>query len=87
MIQCSQRGRIMEQLHQEKGSKTKALYLQIKEIYRKKILNGELQLGDKIESELEIQKKYNVSRITARQAILDLEKEGMVKEVVVKERL
>lgn len=56
MIQCSQRGRIMEQLHQEKGSKTKALYLQIKEIYRKKILNGELQLGDKIESELEIQK-------------------------------
>lgn len=69
----------MEQLHQEKGSKTKALYLQIKEIYRKKILNGALQLGDKIESELEIQKKYNVSRITARQAILDLEKEGMVK--------
>ena len=28
---------------------------------------------------MEIQQKYNVSRITARQAILDLEKEGMVK--------
>lgn len=67
----------MEQLHQKKGSK--ALYVQIKDIYRKKILNGELQLGDKIESELDIQKKYGVSRITARQAILDLEKEGMVK--------
>ena len=67
----------MEKLNQKKGGK--ALYIQIKDIYRKKILNGELSLGDKIESELEIQKKYNVSRITARQAILDLEKEGMVK--------
>lgn len=67
----------MEQLYQKKGSK--ALYVQIKDIYRKKILNGELKLGDKIESELDIQKKFGVSRITARQAILDLEKEGMVK--------
>lgn len=56
-----------------------ALYLQIKDIYRQRILSGELKRGDKIESELEIQKKYGVSRITARQAILDLEKEGMVK--------
>lgn len=67
----------MEKLHQSKGAK--ALYVQIKEIYRKKILNGELRLGDKVESELEIQNKFGVSRITARQAILDLEKEGMVK--------
>lgn len=67
----------MDKLKQKKGSK--ALYLQIKDIYKKKILNGELKTGDKIESELEIQNKYGVSRITARQAILDLEKEGMVK--------
>mgnify|MGYP000217102590 CR=1 FL=1 len=62
----------MEKLTTKKGGK--ALYIQIKDIYRDKILSGELKLGDKIESEMEIQQKYNVSRITARQAILDLEK-------------
>lgn len=67
----------MEKLTTKKGGK--ALYIQIKDIYRDKILSDELKLGDKIESEMEIQQKYNVSRITARQAILDLEKEGMVK--------
>jgi GntR family transcriptional regulator len=66
----------MEKLQSKKGGK--ALYIQIKDIYRQKILSGELKPGDKIESEMEIQKKYGVSRITARQAILDLEKEGMV---------
>lgn len=66
----------MEKLESKKGGK--ALYVQIKDIYRRKILSGELQPGDKIESEMEIQKMYGVSRITARQAILDLEKEGMV---------
>lgn len=54
-------------------------YHQIKEIYRKKILDGELNVGDRVDSEMEIQEIYNVSRITARQAILDLEKEGLVK--------
>ena len=67
----------MEKLASKKGGK--ALYIQIKDIYRNKILSGELKPGDKIESELEIQNKFQVSRITARQAILDLEKEGMVK--------
>ncbi|MBP3853775.1 MAG: GntR family transcriptional regulator [Erysipelotrichaceae bacterium] len=61
------------------GTGNKALYLQIKDIYRDRILSGELKRGDRIESELEIQNEYDVSRITARQAILDLEKEGMVK--------
>lgn len=66
----------MEKLKSKKGGK--ALYIQIKDIYREKILSGELKHGDKIESEKEIQKRFGVSRITARQAILDLEKEGMV---------
>lgn len=67
----------MGQLADKKGAK--ALYIQIKDIYRDRIISGELKRGDRIESEMEIQKKFNVSRITARQAILDLEKEGMVK--------
>lgn len=66
----------MEKLKSKKGGK--ALYIQIKDIYREKILSGELKHGDKIESEMEIQKRFGVSRITARQAILNLEKEGMV---------
>lgn len=66
----------MEKLESRKGAK--ALYVQIKDIYRRRILEGDLQPGDKIESETQIQKMYGVSRITARQAILDLEKDGMV---------
>lgn len=64
-------------LDSSKGSKP--LYVQIKDIYRDKIVSGEYKLGDRIESENEIQQIYDVSRITARQAVMDLEKEGMVK--------
>lgn len=67
----------MDSLKIDKGSPSR--YFQIKEIYRERILSGDLKRGDKIPSEIEIQKQYNVSRITARQAILELEKEGMVK--------
>lgn len=67
----------MEELKIGKGYPS--LYLQIKDIFKNKIMSEELNLGDKIPSEIEIQKKFNVSRITARQAILELEKEGMVK--------
>lgn len=56
-----------------------SLYLQIKDIYKNKILSEEIKRGEKIPSEIEIQKIFDVSRITARQAILELEKEGMVK--------
>ena len=62
-----------------KGKGSPALYLQIKNIYKNKIISGQLKRGDRIDSELESQKEYGVSRITARQAIVDLEKEGMVK--------
>lgn len=38
-----------------------------------------MAVGDRVDSEMEIQEMYDVSRITARQAILELEQEGMVK--------
>lgn len=53
-----------------------ALYLQLCDIYRKKIINGEYKVGERIESEKEIQDLYGVSRITVRQAVDALEKEG-----------
>lgn len=67
----------MEELKNGKGYPS--LYLQIKDIYKNKILSEEIKRGDKIPSEIEIQREFDVSRITARQAILELEKEGMVK--------
>lgn len=54
-------------------------YKQIKEFYKKDIQDGVLAVGDRVDSEMEIQQMYDVSRITARQAILELEQEGMVK--------
>ena len=54
-------------------------YKQIKEFYKKDIQDGVLAVGDRVDSEMEIQEMYDVSRITARQAILELEQEGMVK--------
>ena len=54
------------------------LYLQISAILKEKILKKEYDYGDYIPSETELQKMYDVSRITARQAIQELEKGGLV---------
>lgn len=54
------------------------LYLQISAILKDKILKKEYDYGDYIPSETELQKMYDVSRITARQAIQELEKDAMV---------
>lgn len=54
------------------------LYLQLKEILVKKIKAGELKTGDKLPSEKELCETYSVSRITARQALAELAKEGLI---------
>lgn len=54
------------------------LYLQISARLREKIVEKVYEYGSTIPSEAELQKLYNVSRITARQAIQELEKEGLV---------
>lgn len=54
------------------------LYLQISAVLKEKIIKKEYEYGDYIPSEAELQKIYDVSRITARQAIQELEKDGMV---------
>lgn len=54
------------------------LYLQIKNHLKEKIENKDYKINDVIPGELELEKVYNVSRITVRQAILELEKEGYV---------
>ena len=67
----------MEQLDMNRGAAP--LYLQISQILREKILNREYAYDTIIPSEAELQKTYGVSRITARQAIQELEKDGLVK--------
>ncbi|HOL22874.1 MAG TPA: GntR family transcriptional regulator, partial [bacterium] len=51
---------------------------QIKEDIRQKILSGKFQKGDKLPSEEEIANSYGVSRMTARQALVELVVEGFI---------
>lgn len=53
-----------------------ALYYQLKDIISEKIDNKEWLQGEQIPTENELCKQYKVSRITVRQALAELEKEG-----------
>lgn len=55
------------------------LYLQIKKELKEKIESKDYPYGSLLPSELELESVYGVSRITIRQAISELEKEGYVK--------
>ncbi|MBI1422673.1 MAG: UTRA domain-containing protein [Gammaproteobacteria bacterium] len=54
------------------------LYLQLKEVLRGYILDGTYAPHSKLPSENELIKQYKVSRITVRQALRDLQKEGLI---------
>ena len=54
------------------------LYFQIYQLYRQRILSGVLKRGDKLPSESAQEAEYGVSRITARRAMDELAKEGLV---------
>jgi len=53
-------------------------YVQISEHFKSLILSGDIILGDKLLSESEIVEKFEVSRHTARQALMQLEKDGFI---------
>ncbi|MFT5420948.1 MAG: GntR family transcriptional regulator [Candidatus Endobugula sp.] len=54
------------------------LFLHIKETIRKQILDGTYSVHDKLPSERELIESFNVSRITVRQALAELQREGLV---------
>lgn len=54
------------------------LYAQIRELLRERIVSGALRSEGLLPSENEMVKAYGVSRITVRQALNDLQKEGLV---------
>lgn len=55
------------------------LYVQLENILRGKIENGEYAPGDILPSEKQMQEHFGVSRITVRQAVGDLVNEGYLK--------
>lgn len=54
------------------------LYTQIRELLRSRILHGEYKTHAQMPSENEMVKSFGVSRITVRQALTDLQKEGLI---------
>ena len=62
-------------------SKTISIYQQLMESIEKKIVVGELKIGDKIESERTMSEKYGINRMTVRNAIKHLEKSGVLESV------
>ena len=57
------------------------LYLQLKNKVKKDIRTGLLKPGDKLPSEMQMQKEYNMSRVTVRNAMAELEVEGYIIKV------
>src|SRR4051794_37228933 len=54
------------------------LYVQIKDLLRGRILDGSYQPHQQLPSEAEMIAAFKVSRITVRQALGDLENEGLI---------
>ena len=54
------------------------LYYQIKESLKEKIESGTLEPHERLPSERDLENKYGISRMTARQALTELESEGYV---------
>lgn len=58
--------------------KMEPIYINLRNKILEKINTGEYKSGEKIPSERDLGQKYNVSRMTARQAINELVKDGVV---------
>lgn len=63
-----------------KGFKDRSipLYYQLENILREKIKSGEYEPGDHFPTEDQLVQSYQVSRITVRQALTSLEKDGLI---------
>jgi GntR family transcriptional regulator len=58
------------------------LYIQIKELLHSQIQSGQFAVGDRLPSERELSEIYNVSRMTARQALQLLQQDGLTQRQV-----
>ncbi|MGI9952073.1 GntR family transcriptional regulator [Moorellaceae bacterium AZ2] len=60
------------------SAKDRPLYQQLKDLLAAQIKNGSFKAGDRLPSEKELCALYNVSRITVRQALAELAREGLI---------
>ncbi|GIG88257.1 GntR family transcriptional regulator [Plantactinospora endophytica] len=56
----------------------RAVFRQLADLLRDRILSGELAPGEKVPSELRLTQEYGISRTTVRQAMAVLRAEGLV---------
>lgn len=56
-------------------------YQQLAELIRERISRGEFAPGDRLPSESELGSAYQISRVTTRQALADLERDGLLDRV------
>lgn len=56
----------------------KPLYLQVANDIEEQITNSELEGGDKLDSQMELARKYDVSLITIKKALSQLIRKGLL---------
>ncbi|PIJ50067.1 MULTISPECIES: GntR family transcriptional regulator [unclassified Erwinia] len=71
----------LEELQAFQFDPSNPMYIQIKEYLRSRILEGSYSPNQKMPSESEMMDAFSVSRITIRQALNDLQSEGLVFKV------
>lgn len=70
----------MENALQESTIQKGRISDQIKFILKQAILDGHFKPGDKFPPEVEIAKKYHVSKVSAREALREMESEGLIQK-------
>lgn len=58
-----------------------AIYVQLMNNIKEKIINGEYKVGDRIMSERSMAETYGINRLTVRRALRHLEEEGCIKAI------
>lgn len=59
-------------------SEKKAIYVQLMDSIKKKIVDGELSIGERLPSERNMSQVYGINRLTVRNALKKLEEEGIL---------
>lgn len=62
------------------GLRQQRLSDQVKDVLKQAILDGQFKPGDKLPPEDRIAKKFNVSKVTAREALREMESEGLIEK-------
>lgn len=76
MLNAKEKGETVMNFSKSKGP----LYIQIKEVLKDRILHGEYAIDTIIPSEPQLEKEFNVSKITIRNAVKELVQEGYLEK-------